>query len=233
MIAAFFIPDAIVMATAACDSYTVTTAPDEGSPVTTIHIPSSAHVMTFWNRYALVFRPADENMLCSEITARLREVCRRWPDGEVPAIDALMPYIKKQIMDTGMQMLGVMAGYGNGSDGAPEQFVYQILGSNIRRVNVDNDLRPLFDYVCVEKNPMVNRLLQEVAVRNGDQWETQQSVLLHPQYYSTEMALSMARRLVDISSMTARIEDVATPLPEIESIVITPTGIIPNKPQNG
>lgn len=233
MITAFFIPDGIVVSTLSVDTFNSFATTEEDSPQCSICVDGLCHSVNFWDRYVLIYHQADENVYHPEIPAQLKQVCSRWSNDEVPALDLFMPYIKKQILDCGIQIIGIMAGYSPDADGNPTQYVYQILGSDLRRINVDQSGRPITSHVELEMRPTASRLLHEIALRNGDDWVSYPAPLLHTQFYSIDMAKRVSDRILQISALISHLEDRTMPPASIVRAVITPNKIELNPSDNG
>lgn len=221
-----------MVATPASDLYLTPIAPGDESPKCALFVPGHSHEVSLWDRYALIFHSVDENAYHPFIADTLRQVADRWPD-EIPSIDQVMPYIKKQIIDHSLQIIGIMAGYAADADGSPQPYVYQILGSDIRRINIDDEGNIIFGHVILEKDPLLGRFTQEVRMRNGDDWEYHPAMFLHTDVYSLTMADRVATRLLNAAMTIRHAEDAAVPPELLCRAFITPYSLNITPARNG
>lgn len=220
MTVSVFTPDGIVISTLNSDFFYQISKRGEEDYIERINVVGHPHVITFWNQYVLVFHQADEFSYNAGITFIIEEVMRRWPD-EIPPIYELMPYIKKQIVDNGLQIIGIMAGYSRTNEGSLDPHVYQILGNDIRRININNSGEITYNCVILEKEIVFGRLLREVQVKNGDNWENLPPVSLRCDLYSIDKAAELSRFILNTSNTILNINRPFNQENEIETIVIT------------
>lgn len=226
MIATIFTPTGIVISTVGSDTFYQTGSGTEADLVERLDIAGLPHVVTFWDRYALVFHQTDCYRVDAGIPALLREVMNRWAGSEaVPTLPEFMPYIKKQLVDRSIQILGIMGGYCAGPDGATEQYVYQILGEDIRRINTDAAGVPAFNYAFLEINTGFGRMLREVKVKNGDEWEELPPARIRCDLFSVDKALEVTSFMLRTSVTFKNINTSAQSPSKIESVVITPDSL--------
>lgn len=223
MISALFVPDGILISTYNSDTFYQKTDNREDDFVEPLHIEGLPHIVNFWNKYALVFHQMNEFTYDSSIRHIIEDVKKRWPD-QIPPIDVLMPYIKKQIMDHNIYIMGVMGGYNDGADGIPEPFVYQIMGDNIRRINTDNEGKVNYNFAFLERETIFGRILREVKVQNGDQLETQQPLRVRCDIFSLKKAEEVARFALKTNYKILNINQRDTDC-GIETAIITPFGL--------
>ena len=121
MTAAVFTPDGIVISTYKADTFYQALRRGEEDYIEKINIIGHPHVITFWDRYALVFHQADEFSYKYEIKPLIEGVMDKWAGADIPPIYELMPYIKKQIVDHGIDIMGIMGGYSRTPEGARRQ----------------------------------------------------------------------------------------------------------------
>lgn len=76
-----------------------------------------------------------------------------------------MPYLKKLLVDNRFQIIGIVAGYDQDVNERTTPFVYQILGENIRRINLDDEGHLNYNCVYLEREPVVGKLLQQTKIK--------------------------------------------------------------------
>ncbi len=218
MIAAVYTPSGIVLSTLGVDSFYQSV--DENNCVNKIEITGHQHVVSFWSRYALVFHQADEYQYDGSIIDVLDDVKTKWTEN-VPSIHELMPYIKKQIMDYNLHIIGVMAGYSVSNTNKYEPYVYQILGQDIRRINTNGNGEITYNCVFFEKGTVIGRIMREVKVKNGDDWEELLPMQLRCDLYSIHKAREIANFLLRTSHYLKNINSSDTLNYNVESVMIT------------
>lgn len=221
MTAAVFTPDGIVISTCASDAFYQSVRRGEADYVEKVNIVGHPHVITFWNQYALVFHQADEYTYNPRIKSLIEEVGRRWND-EIPPIHEVMPYVKKQIIDHDIQIIGFMAGYSTSAEGHREPHVYQILGGDIRRININNSGEIVYNCVFLEKETTFGRLLRDVQVKNGDTWEQLPPVQLRCDLFSISKAKDITKFILKTGHKIRNINCSDSDMIDIESVIITP-----------
>lgn len=221
MTACVFTPDGIVMSTYAYDTYYQMTKRGDEEYVEKVNILGHPHIVTFWNQYALVFHQADEFSYNSGIKTLIEDVMRKWTD-EIPPIYELMPYIKKQLIDNSIQIIGLMSGYSKTSERNLEPHVYQILGNDIRRINIDRSGRISYNCVFLEKNTIFGRLLRDVKIKNGDTWESLPPVQLRCDLYSIAKAKEITSLILKTCYRINNINNYDSDIFDIETVIITP-----------
>lgn len=220
MVAATFTPDGIALTTSAYDTYRI----GEGADATRqVSILGHRHVVTFWDRYAVVFRQADDCVYRDDAADTLKSVEKRWK--EAPRIGDFMPWLKKAIADSGLQIIGAAAGYDMDGSGKPEPYVYEIMGSDIRRINATDRGEIFYNTVFLETGDTVSRLLGEMLVRNGDQLETRPAPRIRCDLFSLRHALQVNRFLVDTAVQFDNINSSVTPESVLDAVTVTPTGL--------
>lgn len=225
MTATVFTPDGIVISTVKADSFYQASKRGDEDYIEKVNIVGHPHIITFWGQYALVFHQADEFSYHAGISAMIDEVMRRWSE-EVPPIYELMPYIKKQIVDNGLQIIGIMGGYSKTTNGGLEPYVYQILGDDLRRININVNGDLTYNCVFLEKETVFGRLLRDVQVKNGDDWETLPPVQLRCDLYSIDKAEEVTRFILNTNNSILNINQSLHQDNEIETVVITSNKLI-------
>lgn len=225
MTATVFTPDGIVISTFKSDTFYQASKRGEEDYIERIDVVGHPHIITFWDQYALVFHQADEFSYNAGITSIIEEVMRRWSE-EIPPIYELMPYIKKQIIDNGLQIIGIMGGYSRTTQGSLEPHVYQILGNDLRRININNSGDLTYNCVFLEKETVFGRLLRDVQVKNGDNWENLPPVQLRCDLYSIDKAEEVTRFILSTSNAILNINQSTRQENEIETVVITSNKLI-------
>ena len=102
-------------------------------------------------------------------------------------------------MDNHIQIIGIVAAYDIDKNGMIMPFVYQILGENIRRINLDNNGCLNYNCVYLEKTPLVGKLLQQTQIKNGDIWEENPAVKLRCDLYSISKSIDICRFMLRTS----------------------------------
>jgi hypothetical protein len=169
MIVSIFGPCGIITATAAQDTFYEMREYDDDIYALPYTINGLPHTFTFWKKYVLTYNSITPSAYDDQMQTHFISLERKWD--KAPHIKDFMPYLKKLILDNHIQIIGVVSAYceENGVQNVP--FVYQILGEQIRRVNVDDKGNINYNCICLEKDPIVGRLLRKVKLLNGDIWE--------------------------------------------------------------
>ena len=223
MTATVFTPDGIIISTCAFDTFYQASKRGEEEYIEKVNIVGHPHVINFWNKYALVFHQADEFSYNVGLKSMIEEVMRKWSDDDIPAIYDLMPYIKKQIVENGIQIIGIMGGYSRTNEGSLDPHVYQILGNDIRRININNSGEITYNCVFLEKETVVGRLLRDVQVKNGDNWESLPPVQLRCDLFSITKAKELTSFILKTSHVINTINQSTSEIIDLETVVLTPT----------
>lgn len=221
MTATVFIPDGIVISTLDSDSFYMSSRRNDADEIELINIVGHPHVVTFWNRYALVFHQAGEFSYDKGLNHKLSEVMLRWKD-TIPPIYEFMPYIKKQIVDNNLDIIGIMGGYSNSTEDIIEPYVYQILGNDVRRINTDSSGKIAYNCVSLEKNTSFGRLLRDVKIKNGENWEELPPLNIRCDLFSIKKALDLTEFILRTSEYLNHINSSDVLKHRIENVVITP-----------
>lgn len=221
MVASVFTPDGIVISTVDSDTYCLSSIGGSNN-VEMINIVGHPHVVTFWNRYAFVFHQMEQfNYKCG-IDYILAETMMRWKD-EIPPIYEVMPYLKKQIIDNNIDVIGIMGGYScPDENGIIKPYVYQILGENIRRINADTNGRILYNCVFLEKEITTGRLLRDIQVRNGEEWELLPPLNIRCDLFSVRKAMDITEFILNTAESIININSSDVHKHHIENVIITP-----------
>lgn len=220
MIVTVYTPDGIVISTLDNDSYYHCVKRSGEDYIEKLNIAGHPHTIQFWNRYALVFHQVDEYQYNDKLKPLLEEVMNNWPDA-VPPIYEFMPYIKKQILDNELDLIGVMGGYSRSQNGTFDPYVYQILGSDIRRININHTGDITYNCVFLEKETVFGRILRGVKIQNGDNWEELPPLNIRCDLFSINKALKLSRFILNTSQQLAEINSSEAREYEIESIIVT------------
>lgn len=203
MIATVFAPDGIVVATASFDSYYEYIESEEGTLLSPINMEGLPHTYLFWERFSLTFNCLNSYMTELGILDKFENLSNKWDS--VPPIAEFMPYLKKLLVDNHIQIIGIVAAYDIDKNGMIMPFVYQILGENIRRINLDNNGCLNYNCVHLEKVPLVGKLLQQTQIKNGDIWEETPAVKLRCDLYSISKSIDICRFMLRTSHYVANI----------------------------
>ena len=169
MIVSVFGPCGIITATASHDTFYEMQEYDEDVFALPYIIKGMPHTFTFWKKYVLIYNSITQNAYNDQMRPYLASLERKWD--AAPHIKEFMPYLKKLILDNRIQIIGVVSAYCEEEGTRDVPFVYQILGEQIRRVNIDDNKNINYNCICLEKDPIVGRLLRKVKLLNGDIWE--------------------------------------------------------------
>lgn len=224
MIATVYTPDGIVVSTINLDTFYHATKKREYDYLEKLIIKGHPHIIKFWNKYILVFHQTDEFNYQYEIIQILENVMKKW-ESHVPPIHEFMPYVKKQIIDYGIQIIGIMSGYCSSKDGNQELYVYQILGESIRRINVDENGSLNYNCVLLEKETNFSRIFREIQIKNGDDWETLPPTLFRCDLFSINKSKEIAKFILESSMFLSNINSSVDSSYLIETVIITPKGI--------
>lgn len=220
MVSAVYTPDGIVISTLDFDNYIIRTTSRQEDCIKNINIVGHSHVITFWNKYAMLYHQMDCYRYNSSIKQLLHSVMQRWGDKK-PSIYELMPYIKKAIIDNNIDIIGVMGGYSKSRSGQWDPYVYQILGTDIRRINANQNGEINYNCVFLEKETCFGRLLRDVRVKNGDDWEDLEPVNIRCDLFSLEKALDLSKFILDTAHYINNINTSESTKYRTESVLIT------------
>lgn len=191
MIATVFTPNGIVVATASLDSYYEYIESEEETVQSPIYMEGLPHTYLFWGKFSLTFNGLNSYVAEIGILDKFEELSRKWE--KAPPITEFMPYLKKLIIDNHIQIIGVVATYDTDLNGLTMPFVYQILGENIRRINLDNDGHINYNCAYLEKVPIIGKLLQQTQIKNGDIWEDNPAVRIRCDLFSISKSIDLCR----------------------------------------
>lgn len=191
MIATVFTPNGIVVATASYDKFYEYLESDDGTILSPITMDGLPHNYLFWGKYSLTYNILNSYSAEFSILSKFDELAGKWD--ATPPIAEFMPYLKKLLVDNNIQIIGVVAAYDK-DKGLPNiPFVYQILGENIRRINLDTKGHLNYNCVYLEKSPYIGKLLQQTQIKNGDIWEDNQAVKLRCDLFSIHKSIDLCR----------------------------------------
>lgn len=219
MIVSVYTPNGIVVATASFDSFHEYLESEDGTLLSPIYMEGLPHTYTFWDRYALTYNGLNSYAAETSLPGMLEELSRKWDS--VPPIAEFMPYLKKLFVDNHIQVIGIVAAYDIDKDGTFAPFVYQILGENIRRINLDDDGHLNYNCVYLEKTPHIGKLLRETRIKNGDIWEDSTTINLRCDLYSIQKSIDLCRFMLRTSHYLENINSVLyeTPLKADISVI--------------
>lgn len=197
MIATVFTPNGIVVSTASCDSFYDYLESEEGTMLSPIKIEGLPHTFIFWEKYLLTFNVLNSYSVGNNVLYYFEELSKRW--SSTPQIKDFMPYLKKLIVDNHIQIIGVLAAYAFDKNEVIVPYVYQILGENIRRINLDNEGNINYNCVYLEKIPHIGKLLQHTQIKNGDTWEEYSAVRVRCDLFSIQKSIDLCRFMLRTS----------------------------------
>lgn len=207
MITTVFTPSGIVVATASYDKFYEYLDYDESMMLSPITMEGLPHNYLFWGKFSLTFNSLNSYSAEFGILSKLDELVCKWD--AIPPITEFMPYLKKLLVDNHIQIIGVVAAYDKDKELSNIPFVYQILGENIRRINLDTDGRLNYNCVYLEKTPHIGKLLQRTQIKNGDIWEENQAVKLRCDLYSIQKSIDLCRFMLRTSYYVENINSVS------------------------
>lgn len=220
MVVTVFTPISIVVATASYDCFYDYIDTEEGNVLTQIKMNGLPHTHTFWGKYIFTFNCLNPYAYESDLLPKLRELAEKWD--AVPPIKEFMPYLKKLFVDSHIQVIGIMAAYDKDINGILTPFVYQILGENIRRINLDNEGNLNYNCAYLEKKPHIGKLLQQIKIRNGDLWEEHPAINLRCDLYSIQKSIDLCRFMLRTSDYVENINSASIDDPlEADVSIIT------------
>lgn len=191
MIATVFTPNGIVVATASYDKFYEYLESDDGTILSPITMDGLPHNYLFWGKYSLTYNILNSYSAEFSILSKFDELAGKWE--AIPPIAEFMPYLKKILVDNNIQIIGVVAAYDKDKGLSNIPFVYQILGENIRRINLDTEGHLNYNCVYLEKSPYIGKLLQQTQIKNGDIWEDNQAVKLRCDLFSIHKSIDLCR----------------------------------------
>ena len=197
MIVTVFSPIGIVVATASYDKFYDYIDSDEGEILSPITIEGLPHNYLFWGKYSLTYNNLNSYSSDLGFLSKLEELESKWD--AIPPITEFMPYLKKMLVDNHIQIIGVVAAYDKEKELSDIPFVYQILGENIRRINLDTEGHLNYNCIYLEKIPHIGKLLQETQIKNGDIWEENKAVKLRCDLYSIQKSIDLCRFMLRTS----------------------------------
>ena len=191
MIATVFTPNGIVVATASYDKFYEYLESDDGTILSPITMDGLPHNYLFWGKYSLTYNILNSYSAEFSILSKFDELAGKWD--AIPPIAEFMPYLKKLLVDNNIQIIGVVAAYDKDKGLSNIPFVYQILGENIRRINLDTEGHLHYNCVYLEKSPYIGKRLQQTQIKNGDIWEDNQAVKLRCDLFSIHKSIDLCR----------------------------------------
>lgn len=230
MVVTVFTPNGIVTATSSSDLFYENIEEDDMLVRKSIRVEGLPHTYLFWDKYVLTYNSLNLNSYENRLIEELNNLSNKWET--VPPIQDFMPYVKKMIVDTHIQFIGILTGYDYNEKGVLSPYVYQILGENIRRINLDNEGNVNYNCVYLEKEPYVGKLFQGTKLRNGDSWEETNGVRLRCDLYSISKAIDLCSFMIKTNYYMENLNtsNYATPLPV--EITITTCNRIDSKTIN-
>lgn len=221
MISTVYTPDGITISTLDYDIFYNSRNKGGEDYVETLNIVGHPHVISFWDRYGLVFHQVDEYRYNAGLKHLLEEVMQHWSN-EIPPIYDFMPYIKKKIVDCGLNLIGIMGGYSRSKSSVIEPYVYQILGTDIRRININSAGEINYNCVFLEKETCFGRLLRDVRIKNGEDWVDLPPVNIRCDLFSIDKALNLSKFILTTSEYLNNINSTIYSDYRVESAIITP-----------
>ena len=218
MVATVYTPNGIVVATASYDSFHEHLDTEDGIQISPINIEGLTHTYLFYNKYSLTFNGLNSYTIEFEILDKFEELSKRWD--KTPRIVEFMPYLKKLLVDNRFQIIGIVAGYDQDVNERTTPFVYQILGENIRRINLDDEGHLNYNCVYLEREPVVGKLLQQTKIKNGDIWEHSSDVKLRCDLYSLKKSLDICRFMIRTNHYVENINSIPYDYPLKADITI-------------
>lgn len=224
MIVSVFSPFGIVTVTASHDSFSEMRKEEDEAMIHRINIKGLPHVYTFWEKYVLVYNCINQNICDVRMPYCLSSLVKKWDSA--PAPQEFMPYLKKLIVDNHIQIIGVVSAYYGEDQIFKTPYVYQILGDDIRRVNIDNSGNLNYNCIYLEKNPIVGKLLRQSKLLNGDTWEEQDECRFRFDLFSVSRAIDFSVFAVKTNYFINNIDtsEYCDPLC-MDVAVVTPEGI--------
>lgn len=224
MIITVFSPSGIVTATSCLDTFFEVKEKEGSSIVTPFKIEGLPHVLTFWDSYALVYKNINQYSYDAFDTLLLSLMANKW--NEAPTPMEFMTFLKKIIVDHNLQIFGVVSTYFSENGQSKVPYVYQILGQETRRINIDNNGNINYNCICLEKEPVMGRLLKQIQLRNGDEWEELSGFNLRYDLFSVSKSMDFCKFAIKTDHF---INNVATTTYEtpiyIDMAVVTPNTI--------
>lgn len=224
MIASFWNQRGIVMATAAIDLLATASRQDDELRISTVEMAGLPHILTLWDSYVVMYKSPSLHSTALDFENGVRKLARRW--SEKPSLPEFMSWLKKAVNEQHLQAIALVAGYGKNEEGDEELYVYQVLGDDMRRINVDNEGHPISQWVLLEPERQADRLLKDVKMRNGDQWEELPGPTLDLELFSLEKCEEMCRFMINVSHFMQTVNSSHSPAgTDCEVAVITPRGV--------
>ena len=224
MIVSVFGPCGKVTATASCDTFFDIRNDGEDIITLPMNIQGLPHTHSFWGKYMLVFNCINQNAYDAQIQQHFSALTNRW--NEIPHIKDFMPYLKKLIVDNHIQIIGVVSAYCENEGEGKMPYVYQILGEEIRRVNIDNSGNLNYNCICLEKEPILGKLLRKVKLRNGDTWEEIDELRFRYDLFSVTKSIDFCEFVVKTNFFLNNINTVMYNRPMCADItIVTPDSV--------
>lgn len=197
MVVTVFSPAGIVTATSCIDTFIESIQDEEVITQKSIRIEGLPHSYVFWDKFVLTFNILNQNNYDYRLLNELDKLAHKWESR--PLISEFMPYVKKMILDTHIQIIGVMSGYDLNENNIEEQYVYQILGENIRRINRDDNGVLNYNCVYLEKDPYIGKLFQSTKMLNGNDWENIDCIRIRCDLFSISKAIDLCSFMLKTS----------------------------------
>lgn len=230
MIATVFTPNGIVVATASYDRFLEYIDYDDGTMLSPITIEGLPHNYLFWGKYSLTYNTLNSYSTEVDLLSIFDKLQNKW--SSIPPLTDFMPYLKKTIVDNHVQIIGVVAAYDKDQELTDVPFVYQILGENIRRINLDNEGHINYNCMYLEKTPHIGKLLQQTQIKNGEVWEDHPATRLRCDLFSIQKAVDLCRFMLRTSYYMDNINSALYDMPLQADVSIITKKNIENKTMN-
>lgn len=188
MIVSVFCPYGIVTASAGNDTFLEMREENKQRILLPINMMGLPHNYVFWNKYALTYNVMNPHMLDSSFEDCLRVIENTW--ASAPNLSDFAEHLKKMLVTHKFQILGIISGF-DCVDKSEIPYVYQILGENIRRANVDIEGNIMYNCIYLEKTPLIWKLMQKSKILNGDSWEECKEIHLRCDLFSLEKSVDL------------------------------------------
>lgn len=225
MIVTAFIPQGIVSMVSSADTlYHRVDADIPGDPpYSQGHIITGCpHIRQLGSDSVIVFKGLDQTVVSLDGEHLADDIMMLKGDDVTPPIDRLIYMIKDLIVQRGYRLMAHVCGY----DAGHNPHVYEIMGENCWRINIDDRGDIFYNFAILERRQLAGRSLRPCQIRNGEIWETRPEVDLHAELQSIDKAIDTCRALLDIgkwleSPLDLRFSD----MPQAETVIVTPTTI--------
>ncbi len=184
VIISVFVPDGVILGTLAIKRFNEVYNQDDSVIYRECTIGDYSHSIQLFSQYGFVYY-GDTLVDNTSFAQYIDEFQQRYLDDQ-PSIEMIPDLLLSFFSSIESSVLSYLAGYKIRPDGKYEQFVYLVsfADRDYRRINVGNNLEPIFYFHTCGQSQAVERLLGNIMVKQGENWAEQPMPLIYFQNFS-------------------------------------------------